>query len=104
MKNKTPISAKEYVKSGNHLPDCLKDFHDQKDVFKWIFTKTNVKCEIDSTNAMIFVIDYFLWFMAQFGYTLQKSRANVEFRDLYKEIDDMNLKDIENFKRIFTNK
>lgn len=27
-------NLRQWLKSGAYLPDCLKDFHDQKDVFK----------------------------------------------------------------------
>ncbi len=94
------ISPQQYVKSSKHLPHFLRDFHNQKDIFKWIEglaishlredTKSsqhyiNEKLP-DWVTAQIYTIDFFLWFMGQFGYTLQKSRANVEFRSL-EEID-----------------
>lgn len=31
------MEAINYVKIGEHLPDFMKDFHDQKDLFKAIY-------------------------------------------------------------------
>ena len=33
-----------------------------------------------------YVIDVFLWFMAQRGWTLQRTRRNLEFRDLDTDV------------------
>ena len=95
------LTAKQYVESGKHLPHPLRDFHDCKDLFKWIegVCVSHVRDDKTSpthymnqdlpawTTAQIYVIDYFLWFMGQFGYTLQRSRANVDFRSLEDEIE-----------------
>lgn len=78
----------EWRKAGKHLPDILKDFHDQKDIFKAMHEMLGEQ----EPNALIkrptwvagqcYVIDCFLWFMARHGYTLQRSRANLEFDSL----------------------
>ena len=38
------------------------------------------------TMAHIYVIDFFLWYMAKCGYTLQKSRAKIDFIDYQNDI------------------
>ena len=94
------LTAKAYVESGKHLPPPLRDFHDCKDFFKWVdgVCVSHVREDETSpthymnkdlpnwTTAQIYTIDYFLWFMGQFGYTLQRSRANVDFRSLEEEV------------------
>lgn len=71
--------------AGKHLPNILKDFHDQKDVFKTMHEMLGEQ-DSDATikrpsfvEGQCYVIDCFLWFMARHGYTLQRSRAKLEF-------------------------
>lgn len=87
MSRKPKQNVDQWREAGHYLPDFLKDFHDQKDVFKTIHQTIDVE---DNTGARevswvaghCYVIDVFLWFMAKHGYTLQRSRANVKFADL----------------------
>lgn len=89
------MGAKEYVESGAHLPDILKDFHDQKDFFKAIYQKwgegSEVLNSVKWTDAHVFTIDIFLHWAGLHGYKLQKSRAkNVEFYDIVDTIQHCN--------------
>lgn len=88
---------KDWLHSGKYLPPLLRDFHDQKDVFKLIFSKINVKNhgtpglsplkDLDWVAAHIYTIDIFLWFMAKRGYTLQRSRMKgLKFNDIEAEL------------------
>lgn len=80
-----------WLKSLQYLPPPLRDFHDQKDVFKAMHEIIDVeghqfaKC-VDWISGHCYVIDIFLWFMARRGYTLQCSRARVPFRDLSADV------------------
>jgi hypothetical protein len=87
-----------------NLPDFLKDFHDQKYVFKFIHTiidrendKDHILEQVSYADAQIYTIDYFLFIMFKYGYTLQKSRAKLNFYDLKKDIEKMKNKESENF-------
>lgn len=40
----------------------------------------------DPAESIRNVIDVFLWFMAQRGWTLQRTRCNPEFRDLDTDV------------------
>lgn len=93
-------SLKQWLESGKYLPECIRDFHDQKDVFKTIHTLVRsheITKKVNWIDAQIYTIDVFLWFMAKRGYTLQKSRAKLEFDDLddavkrVKEVHDKSL-------------
>jgi hypothetical protein len=84
-----------WMKAGKYLPDVLRDFHDQKDVFKAMHElqkpadPTDVMgghYSIDFVTGQCYVIDRFLWFMARRGYTLQRSRAGLPFRDLQADV------------------
>lgn len=93
--------VRSWVDSGKHLPSFLRDFHDQKDVFKLI---ANVfpygKEDRDPCNwiqAQIYVIDRFLRFMALHGYTLQKTRKRGEFYGLADGIKEMKDKQLASF-------
>jgi len=73
---------KTWIESGKHLPEFLRDFHDQKDIFKTIHQKyqnPNKPPNVNWIDAHIYTVDWFLWYMASHGYTLQKSRADQNF-------------------------
>jgi hypothetical protein len=96
MKKKKPIS--HLLSNGMYLPPFMRDFHDQKNLFKAVgrivardqaenpedFIKKRLPNWLD---AHIYVVDYFLWFMAKHGYTLQKSRQSCEFEDIQEAIN-----------------
>jgi hypothetical protein len=76
----------QWLESGKHLPEPMRDFHDQKDLFKSIHylyqDNENFKASPNWADAHVYVIDAFLWFMASRGYTLQKTRKkNIAFKD-----------------------
>jgi hypothetical protein len=98
------VTPKEFVnrrdKRGDaiYLPRFMRDFHDQKELFKDIqtFVEKRKKAEPNYTYldgltwvaAHVYVVDFFLWFMAQHGYTLQKTRVRgVEFHDINEELE-----------------
>lgn len=97
------MTAREFVNLKNkrggalYLPAFMRDFHDQKELFKDIqrMVEARKKAEPNYTYldgvswvaAHVYVVDFFLWFMAQHGYTLQKCRrSDVEFRDIEEEL------------------
>ena len=88
---------KNWVKEGNHLPPFLRDFHDQKDVFKTI---PDIKAKkpfpgISWIDGHCYTIDRFLKWMAYCGYTLQKCRAKqpfVNIEDLIQQRKDEEFK------------
>jgi hypothetical protein len=84
-----------WMKAGSYLPDVLRDFHDQKDVFKAMHELQKPAdhsdfigghYNIDFVTGQCYVIDRFLWFMARRGFTLQRSRARLPFRDLEADV------------------
>ncbi|CAE32167.1 phage-related hypothetical protein [Bordetella bronchiseptica RB50] len=82
-----------WLKSLQYLPPPLRDFHDQKEVFKTIHQITNVDGHeyarsVDWVTGQCYVIDIFLWFMARRGYTLQRCRARVPFRALHADVEE----------------
>lgn len=87
----------EWLKTLAYLPPPLRDFHDQKDVFKAMHEIINVQGHeyarsVDWVTGQCYVIDIFLWFMARHGYTLQRSRAQVPFRDLHADVAEVRAK------------
>jgi hypothetical protein len=74
--------------NGRYLPRELRDFHDQKDLFKTIEHVSGVgKQKISWIDAHIFTIDIFLWFMARRGYLLKKtSSKKYNFKSLEADI------------------
>lgn len=89
------MSVDEWLNSGAYLPEPLRDFHDAKDVFKLMHytQKPNPNggplqpaYAVDWITGQCYVIDRFLWFMAKRGYTLQRSRQRLQFRDLVHDV------------------
>ncbi len=85
------MKPSQYLEAKNHLPDELKDFHDQKDLFKTIhqlWAKDSKPLEnVNWVDGQIYTMDFFLWFMALNGYKLQKIKSkHTEFYDLSKTI------------------
>jgi hypothetical protein len=80
-----------WLNSGEYLPEILRDFHDQKDIFKvmhYLYQDNESAKRVPNwVNGQIYTIDWFLWFMASRGYTLQKSRKNIDFNDMPKPRD-----------------
>lgn len=92
-------SLAEWLESGGYLPDFMRDFHAQKDIFKAMHsTITNANENGNWRDGHIYVVDTFLWYMARCGYTLQKSRKQVPFRNM----DDDIAKDKEEATKRFT--
>lgn len=90
------MNTQQLLDSGKYLPPILRDFHDQKDIFKAMHEIVNVEGhdyakKVDWVSGQCYVIDIFLWFMARRGYTLQRSRVKCDdFRDIHADIDAAN--------------
>ena len=103
------MEAKNYVQNGEHLPDFMKDFHDQKDLFKaiyeqWCDENDKILNEVNWVTAHCFTIDYFLWWMGLHGYKLQKAKKkNVKFFNPIETIQSCNDKRRGKEAAIFTN-
>ena len=84
----TKKNNKQWRDDGLHLPDFMRDFHDQKSLFKALssaFENSN-ECPINFRDGQIYTIDWFLWFMAIHGYKLTKTTANVEHEDIHDAV------------------
>jgi hypothetical protein len=97
MSNDAPSQAQEHrrsspdswLRSGQYLPDFMRDFHDQKDVFKALQEvverrnerdgKLSYTADVTWIAAHVYTVDVFLWVMAKHGYTLQRSRKPLAF-------------------------
>lgn len=83
----TDSAVQEWRKSGKYLPRFLRDFHDQKDVFKAMHSMVNVEGhdyakEISWVAGHCYVIDIFLWHMARHGYVLRRADKKLPFEDI----------------------
>lgn len=98
-------SLYEWLKSGEYLPVFMRDFHDQKDLFKAMHnTIENADQNGNARDGHIYVVDTFLWYMARCGYTLQKSRKKVEFKDMQDDIDRFKREMTDAFSKMLSNK
>ena len=80
------MNLKTYMGNGENLPEFIKDFHDQKDLFKAIYDlwreENDVLQKVNWVDAHVFSIDILLWWMGLHGYKLQKIRKkDVKFYD-----------------------
>ena len=100
-----------WLTEGRYLPRFMRDFHDQKDLFRAIHqtidvTKKDYIHDVTWVMGQIYVIDIFLWWMARRGYTLQKARGDQEFVDIHETIRVQNARrdaaDMAALKSMFT--
>jgi len=76
-----------WLKSGDYMPPEFRDFHDQKDLFKAMHnTIQNADDNGNARDGHIYVVDTFLWYMARCGYTLQKCRKSLPFKEFDKDL------------------
>lgn len=100
----------DWRKAGKHLPPPLRDFHDQKDVFRLIHWLTQPPSPDQAirhpswVDGQIYVIDTFLWCMARHSYTLQRSRAKLPFESLVDNIKALRAEESEAFAQIMGKK
>lgn len=87
----------QWLKSGEYLPEVMRDFHNQKDIFKCIHERIDISNsdapykDINWVSGHCYVIDVFLYFMARRGYTLQRSRKKgIEFNSLLDDVHHSN--------------
>ncbi len=87
------LSFEEWRRSGAYLPEPIRDFHDQKDLFKAMDEVRERSIAknggaymryLSWSDAHVYTVDIFLWVMAGHGYTLQRSRRRFAFGDLYE--------------------
>jgi len=96
-----------WLKSGKYLPPILRDFHDQKDCFKWMdrFVQNKIRSgshHLDGYNWVQFhclTIDFFLWYMAVHGYTLQRTRKPLPFGDWKETMKAFDAEQLERLKQ-----
>lgn len=89
---KSVAAFDQWRRSGAYLPDFMRDFHDQKDLFKAmqdVVERSNEKhgghraLNATWTDYHIYTVDIFLWVLAAHGYTLQRSRQRFGFASIY---------------------
>lgn len=91
VREPTEDDTTAWLKSAEYLPQFLRDFHDQKDFFKAldevaqnsIANGNHYIAEVSWIAAQVYTVDIFLWMAARHGYTLQRSRKRVLFRDVW---------------------
>ena len=94
----------KFLNDLEYLPRYIRDFHDQKDLFKCIHKLVAYEKSLDNlnwVNCHVYTIDFFLWFMARHGYTLQKSKKKIQFENLDTTLEQDKNERIENLKSIF---
>ena len=92
----------QWLESGEYLPHFMRDFHDQKDVFKAMYFKQECNSDINWIDGQIYTIDFFLWFMGKRGYTLQKCRKNFVFKDIIDDIKEFKQHQLNTANKIFS--
>lgn len=102
-----------WLKSGDYMPSRLRDFHDQKDLFKCMHDfysaafrdPKNEQWGIPSwTGCQVYIVDFFLYFMAMHGYTLQRSRSDLPFYSLDESVGEFQDMQAETLKRFLASR
>lgn len=89
MNEQQKADLSSYMKQLLYLPKELRDFHDQKDIFKTIGNRKLDQIEIDWISGQVYTIDHFLWFMALHGYELKKTKSKkIERYDLSTTVEE----------------
>lgn len=74
----------------NFLPPYLRDFHNQKDLFKvlhWVWMPHGGIGElINFRSGMTYMMDGFLWTLARHGLVIYRSSARLPFEDLDEKV------------------
>lgn len=103
----TPAQHNRKLKN---LPDFLKDFHDQKELFKSMqdFYQDNEsfkKLPNSWVDNQVYMIDFFLWFMGLHGWKLQKDRTKgVDFYNIEDTLTEARKQREDAFSKIFSTK
>lgn len=103
-----------WLRSGEYLPDFMRDFHDQKDLFKAVDEVRQRSVErnggsymrdLSWSDAHVYTVDIFLWMMARHGYTLQRIRKRgVTFPDVGDFTAEAKRREREAFATAFSDK
>ena len=89
----TPQKLQKWLDDVRYLPPFMRDFHDQKELFRTVDEIVKPPEGHDFikrpnwVEAQCYTVDVFLRFMARRGYTLQRSQANLPFRDLGADVE-----------------
>ncbi len=99
----------KWRKDGKHLPKFLRDFHEQKEFFKFLHEFNDPKNiemikDIDWVKGQIYFFDICLWTLARYGWTLQKSSSKQSFEDLDVIMREFTEKRNEMFSKILLDK
>ena len=102
----TSDELRAWLATGQYLPNVMRDFHDQKDLFKALHDTVNVEkhsyCgDVSWAKGQCYTVDIFLWWMASHGYTLQKSRHKKKFRNIHQTVEGARAARIDAAKAIF---
>ena len=80
---KYDYQIEHYKKELKYLPEYLRDFHNQKDLFKMIhgwynpnYKETELLNKITFRDGQIFIIDFVLWCLVRYGYKIQYNNMN----------------------------
>ena len=99
-----------FMSGSKYLPPIMRDFHDCKDLFKnihrFVAVDKHEYCkDVNWVVGHCYVVDIFLWYMARRGYTLQRSRAKVEFlNDIETQTETRRDEELEFFREAFSKK
>ena len=103
----TPTAKRDRFLKGDsyrYLPRFLRDFHDQKAVFKSVerhMGRDRDSYGVDWMAGQCYVVDRFLKYMALHGYTLQRTQVSgIDFCDLDATLREDRNRDVEVFKQM----
>ena len=103
------------MEDAKYLPPIMRDFHDCKRLFKRIHEVVQNARECDKGKveayytenlpnwvmAQVYTVDFFLWYMAKCGYTLQRSRKKLPYIDYDADLKAFEDRQLEEMRKFF---
>lgn len=86
-----------------YLPQFMKDFHDGKKIFS-LYEREVKHPLLDKVTGHVYCSDFFLYFLARFGYLLRKSNKKLDFKNLQNSLNENNKREVDMLLHILNSK
>jgi hypothetical protein len=82
-----------------YLPVFMKDFHEAKEFFR-LYQRETGDVTLDKITGHVYFSDFFLFFLARFGYFLRRSNKKLDFSNLDLLLAENKQKEVEMFSKM----
>lgn len=78
-------NIEKYLRDFLYLPEEIRDFHIQKDLFKLISERSSIKLSV--MKAQVYATDYFCHCLVYTGFVLRRSKKQLAFEPMFDTIN-----------------